>query len=540
METREAVNNQNFHFLDERQELLGAYSNVLLPIDKARTQYLGKAKSVWNENENFHGADHVMANYIFDNHLIKAEYESDARELIERLEREGYGHKKQVDALYSAVDRYKANHAPNAIWRVSYREVLRRVEKELRPYYILISVEFDTVDDLKGFLSNKEASTGVLSCYTKYKKKRDLIDKKMLLIQHDLEVYAVKKGTMNEPTIIGTRQQLSIPIDDDGELKVKFDELTQKWVLDFKFKTRLVNMVSAPRIIMEGHYSVKVQALFSKFDWYAGGKTPQQLKATMSSNRYRYSRWDSMDYSSYDQSLPGWFIKDAFNIIKSWFKFRNEFDESRYDVMVHDFIHKKLVVGKSGDLVQLHDGVESGSMFTQIIDSLCNYIMIAYFCYINDKEIGKDCVVNICGDDNIVFHNGWFSGVDYLNTIRKVFGVIGHPEKSDLGHTKEDDPHYLSRYWKTDGIYRPWKELLVKLIFHERYREYDEEVTPAIVFGAYYDCYDLGMLEGFNMRRYRLLNPSYSIGWISERAVREVGGFYSYNKLYEIRNKLCA
>jgi len=527
----ETANQSPSAFLEQRLELRRAYSNLILPKNLAYQRYHSKAKAAWSESEQFHGADKHMAKFIFEHHLLRPDLEQEGRQIVEKLDKMGYGFKRDITMVDKAVKRFAAPHAPNAIYRREYREMLEEVSATIKPSWVLFSLKFDSVERVREFLSNPRASTGIFSAYTTLQKKKDLVTKEMLDLLYDLEVQSVKNGTMGEPTLIGIRLQASIPLDDKGEVKMTVND-DGDTVLDFKFKTRLINMVSLPRIVTELHYSVGVQAVFGGFDWYAGGKTPQQLFQTICNNRMQFKCWDSLDYSAYDQSLPGWFIRDAFNVIKGWFKFRDEYDERRWDVMVNDFIHKGLISDKAGNITRVHDGVESGSMFTQIIDTLCNYMMLSYFCRIKSKKLGKDCVCNICGDDNIVFHDGWFSGVDYLNTIRKVFGVVGNASKSKLNQSRQTDPEYLSRTWTWRGIYRYWKELLIKLVFHERYRKYSDVVTPQMIIRAFTDCYPLGMAEGFDLERFNLTFPDCSIGGMSNEAAQAVGGIVAYEMVY--------
>lgn len=528
----ETTNQSPTQFLAERQELRGAYSNLILPYDAALKQYKGKAKSTWSDSKQVHGADYPMWKWIEESKLIRPELFQGAHEMLTTLDQNGYRFERDISLVRDAVNRFAAPHAPNRFWDPHYQEMLKSVNEQLKPTYWLMSIDFESVADLREFLSNPKASAGVLACYSVISKKKDVTTKKMLDLLYELERQSVQKGTMNEPTIIGIRLQSSIPLDDYGEIKFKVDENGHS-SLDFKLKTRLVNMVSLPRIMAELHYSVRVQAVFGSYQWYAGGKTPNELFHIMCSNRMRFKKWDSLDYSAYDQSLPGWFIHDAFNIIKGWFNFKSEYDSKRWDVMVRDFIHKGLVSDEFGNITRVHDGVESGSMFTQIIDTLCNYMMMAYFCILKGKKLGKDCVCNICGDDNTVFHDGWFNGADYLNTIRKVFGVIGNASKSALNRSCSEDPEYLSRTWKWSGIYRYWKELLIKLVFHERYREYTEQVTPQLIFKAFIECYPLGMDEGFDLKRFYSLYPDCStIGSMSEEAAKAVGGIIAYETIY--------
>jgi hypothetical protein len=527
----ETAKQQYSHFLDERCGLRRGYSNIILSKDDALKQYHLKAKQAWSEGEQFHGADKVMEKFLFSNSLIKPEFQDEARQVLDDLEQNGYGFKRDISMVKEAVNRFTEVHAPNAWKKPGYQESLQWVKDAIKPEYWLVSVQFDTVERFREFLSNKKASAGAMACYSTIKKKDDLRTKEMFELLQQLEAYALQEGTMSEPTIPGIRLQASIPLDENGQLTYRIDE-NGKRVLDFKFKTRLINMVSLPRIFEELHYSVSTQHYFGLLTWYAGGKNPQDMLQIINNNRMRFRYWDSMDYSAYDQSIPGWLIGDAFNIIKEWFLFKNKDDEKRWDVMVHDFIHKGLVSDKAGNITTIRDGVESGSMFTQIIDTLCNFIMIVYFCTLHEKQMFKDCTCNICGDDNVVFHDGWFDGEEYLNTIRKVFGVRGNATKSTLKKTRFDDVEYLSRVWKYHGVYRYWKELLIKLVYHERFRVYDEQVTPQIIFKAFIECYTLGMNEGFDIPRFYRLFPDCAVGSMTDEAKRSVGGVVAYEMIY--------
>lgn len=530
---REITNsNQNLSFLNKVCELRGLHSNSLLDMRTAARKFKARAKDVWHGDENLRQADGVMRSFIEDNYLIKSEFREQARHILDQLERFEYGFKRQNDSVRDAISRFSAEHRANSYFRPEYRQALEWVTTNLKPKYWLMTVQFPSVDSFKEFLSNKKASSGAFACYTYVNKKGDALTKEILSLLHDIERWAVKNGSMDEPTLPGIRLQASIPLNDAGELKyIEADD--GKVRLDFKYKTRLINMVSLPRIFSEMHYSIELQAYFGSLEWYAGGKNMEQLQQTLQSYRYdrRFGHWDSLDYSSYDQSLPGWFINDAFKIVKTWFQL-SEYESKLFDVIVGDFIHKGLVADEKGNIVRIHDGVESGSMFTQIIDTLCNFIMMTHFCILNGKEMFTDCKCHICGDDNIVFHGGWFNSKNYLDFIYAVYGVKGNLDKSQTNKDSSQDPEYLSRSWTPQGPYRPWFELLVKLVYHERYRVYDSQVTPQLIVAAFDQCYHLGMLEGFDMHRFYSLYPNCSRGSNDEEAIRAIGGIVAYENLY--------
>lgn len=518
-------------FLDERYELRRAHSNSFIPMSTAYVNAISKAHRTWNGVGGFNGPDPVMFSFLTENHLIKDTNTRKYLEILDDLKDANYGYQKDPGQLREAVCRYTAPHRESPIWNPRYRDFIKKWIEENRPNIMLFALEFKSIDDFKERLSNKSASPGIFGAYTGVKKKGDIAEIHWSLL-NELEERAIEVGSMHEPTEAAVRLQVSIPLAEDGELA--FTLINGERVLPFKYKTRLVNVVSLPRILMEMHYSIPVQMYMGGVDWYAGGKDPKLLLNKINNARMRFGFHDSMDYSSYDQSLPGWFIKDAFNAIKAWFCIKSDRNEKRFDAVVNDFIHKKLVAG-DGTLIDIHHGVESGSMFTQIIDTICNKMMLDYYATLSGKKFKRDYWCNICGDDNIVFHDGWFDGKDFARFIDKIFGVHINLTKSSLHNTRRSNPEYLSRTWKFDGIWRDPKELLIKLIYHEYYRVYDDLIRPEVIFKAYIDTYPLGMDEGFDLKRFYSMFPHSTIRGIDREVARSIGGIVAYEMIYGSR-----
>jgi hypothetical protein len=128
-------------------------------------------------------------------------------------------------------------------------------------------------------------------------------------------------------------------------------------------------------------------------------------------------------------------------------------------------------------------------MFTQIIDSIVNVIVVStYF-----NSIGQAVEMIAMGDDNAIFTNS-DTDLDKLGSyIRKNFGMIVNVDKSSSGDTKRDDVEFLSRYWRYDGQWRHPHQLLSRLAYPERKREYSGDVKPEHVVFAFILTYPLGM-----------------------------------------------
>jgi hypothetical protein len=106
----------------------------------------------------------------------------------------------------------------------------------------------------------------------------------------------------------------------------------------------------------------------------------------------------SVDYSTFDASLPAFLIKDAFKIFECCFTLtpteRNMLKQLR-----EYFIHTPIVL--YDDVFVKHRGIPSGSSLTQIIGSICNLLLLNYCTsYSGFTEI-KKCYV--LGDDSLLF-----------------------------------------------------------------------------------------------------------------------------------------
>lgn len=514
--------------LDRANSLRGAYSSSVPENRAIELRVKSNAATVWGENPTVGREDEEFTDWLFDQKLwVSKKIGVEAAEIRDALRRYDYGRKKDLAALNAAVERLKQPTPPDAKFRDNYREALRQVRDFVQPDYILMRREFKTLKELREFMTNPSASVGFFGMYTKCRRKGDLTDENFRMIQA-LILKAMDEGSFNEPTQVAARIQLSVPIGDDGELLLK-REGDGPCILDFKQKTRLVNVVSMLEIAAEMQFSIDIQKYLGAKDWYAGGKDPAQLLECINDMRASFEHYVSVDYSSYDQSIPGWLIGDAYDIMETWFSM-NEADKKLWAVLKHDAIHKLLICDKAANMVMVHHGMRSGEMLTNVIDSLCNMIMVWYFSLLKGQTYGKrghgSWVCNICGDDNLIYHSGWFNIREYLNMIRKVFGVIGHHDKCS---TDEDghNPVYLSRTWTIRGPYRQWQELLVKLMYHEWDRDYTKVEMPMII-AAYDQTYHLGMMEMLDMDEFYNRFPSWKVSTISEQAAKSLSGLAQF------------
>jgi hypothetical protein len=240
------------------------------------------------------------------------------------------------------------------------------------------------------------------------------------------------------------------------------------------------------------------QIEFSKLNCYAGGKDELKISSIITNWRVKYAKFLSIDYSSFDQTISSWLIEDAFSVVRAAFDHLSDEEEELFKVIVGDFIHKDFVLNEG--VLHSNKGVPSGSMFTQIIDTIVNLLVVkTYF-----LSIQAEAEMIAMGDDNAIFTRANVSIDELSSYISKNFGlIVSTGDKSNEGNTKEEDVKFLSRFWRYDGQWRHPFQLLSRLAYPERKRDYNTIVGPQHVILAFILTYGLGMNQLMNVARFR-------------------------------------
>lgn len=387
---------------------------------------------------------------------------------------------KAEEALARFID---ANHTPFC-WNENYQTAKREMI-EMFSQLNLKPIKFNTANDIEEILPKKGTHAGFHYILTGMRKKGDYISDELVKTFEEWRCKRISRQLDSYPILLGFRTQASGAFLDDGSKS-----------FTCKHKTRVVSMVDFYQILLESKYTVPFQRALSTYPCYAGGKDIPEIGQYISNFRSRTHYFTSIDYSSFDQTISNWLIRDAFDILKSAFK---NVDDDEFSVIVNDFINKDFITDTG--ILHSNKGVPSGSMFTQIIDSLVNLLVIkTYFHSIHTPL--QHCIV--MGDDNLFFSNTPIS-VDKLSTyVKKNFGLIINPDKCNYGMCNSKDPQFLSRKWSAYGSYRDIGTIISKMAFPERFREYGGLITPEIVFYSYIMAYKRTMDEYFDTERFRL------------------------------------
>jgi len=125
----------------------------------------------------------------------------------------------------------------------------------------------------------------------------------------------------------------------------------------------------------------------------------------------------------------------------------SEEEASIFDNVRTAFITKRFV-DINGKMVKSVKGIPSGSYFTQIIGSICNYLIMNTYIQSKGSRTVQRTRHLTMGDDNITFTKFKLDIDDASSYIRNNFGMVIHPDKCSSGNLLETPRvDFLSRTW---------------------------------------------------------------------------------------------
>lgn len=367
------------------------------------------------------------------------------------------------------LERFAKQHVRYNGW-IDHFKVVKQEMIDVVSTWKLKALEIRGNEDVQELIPRDEANAGWDYIETGKRTKGEYREG-LLQYYFDSIEKAKKEGSFNCIMMPGTRTQASMPFEDNGDRKYDWDT-----------KTRAVIMLALRQVMGETIFAKPVQMKMSNVDWYAGGKDDRVLHLTINRKMRRSRYWISLDYSKYDQSIPGWLIFECFDIIEAMFDKSAGFDEELWHIVKNDFVHKVMING-NGELIESHDGVPSGSMFTQIMDTLVNIVMIKT--YFESKGINKNSYsMIIMGDDNLLCTLEPVDDKDLAGYLMRNFGVKVNDDKSSKGR-KGQAPEFLSRVWTSRGVYRCPEVLVAKLLYPEHFRKYEKSKPHKVKQAVY-------------------------------------------------------
>jgi hypothetical protein len=173
-----------------------------------------------------------------------------------------------------------------------------------------------------------------------------------------------------------------------------------------------------------------------------------------------------IDFSGFDQSLPRWLIREAFEYIKS--RFSHEEGSNTYWTNEYRELVDSIFALPDGAVFQKKRGVTSGDPWTSIVGCVCNYIILRSVF----NRLGYDPKIWVFGDDSITrFDDAAPSLLQVAITAKSMYGVVVHQTKSHVTRKFHSTPgtcdgaNFLSLYWNDEFLpfAKPsdtWKHLL--------------------------------------------------------------------------------
>lgn len=173
----------------------------------------------------------------------------------------------------------------------------------------------------------------------------------------------------------------------------------------------------------------------------------------------------SFDFSKFDSSVSIDLIKVAFRILKTWFRSMSHIEDKAWDVILRYFMFTPIIM-PDGNVYSKSGGVPSGSYFTQLVDSIVNYIVIQY-CFV--KVFGKPVLDNkilVLGDDCLVGFDGHIP-LQAFSRVASELGFTMNPDKCHIS-TFGEPWHFLGHIWVRGVVDRDEIDVVKRAVFPEK------------------------------------------------------------------------
>jgi len=261
------------------------------------------------------------------------------------------------------------------------------------------------------------------------------------------------------------------------------------------YKRTQLALLTKPKVRMVWGYPVEITLLEGKYaqpliDEYSVRDAPMFIGRTIlkelpmfMDSLFWYGGGVGLDMSSFDAAASAGMIHLAFKVLKQNLELSEQAEkELRF---VEDYFINTPVVTSDGDVFIKHGGVPSGSFFTQLIDSVINFIIIAYLQFRTFGDMWTR--IKVLGDDSVfsVPRGVKIDLAKWAVIAQEKFGMQINVAKSFIA----DKPRDLEFLGHASFLGRVWRDP-VKLHLLALYPEYgvpDAATSVARVQGILVD-----------------------------------------------------
>jgi len=197
---------------------------------------------------------------------------------------------------------------------------------------------------------------------------------------------------------------------------------------------------------------------------------------------YQYVRI-IIDWKNFDKTIAEWLIRDAFDIVCENFdldyfqdlstgkkikgkKGHKERMKNIFKYIQNQFINSKIMMPDGTVLVKKH-GISSGSSFTSIIGSICNYIVIKTLLQMQDLETDD---IKVLGDDSHIqlpaHFKERFDLALFSRDAKKFFGMEVNLKKSQVLSPDTTENEKFLGYQQREGVFYLSEETCLKRVLY--------------------------------------------------------------------------
>lgn len=201
---------------------------------------------------------------------------------------------------------------------------------------------------------------------------------------------------------------------------------------------------------------------------YVGGRSYATVGSEINELRWKSGLIYMLDYSGFDGSISQKLLNMALDVLESNFDLSDPVDARDWRLVRRYFVCTPVLLPDGNMLIGKRHGVPSGSMLTQLIDSIVNAIAIEY---LKARLHFQTSRYYVMGDDSLIGVSVGGPKLKELEGCLKELGLTLNVEKSRVGEASSPKMHFLGHYWYQGVLTREIEETWGKILTPERWSQ---------------------------------------------------------------------